>query len=153
MSDNVIEYLGYQGSIETSLEDGILYGSIQHITDKITYESETVAGLKAEFEAAVDHYLEYCKQKGIQPDKPFSGTFNVRIGMDLHKQAIHHSKRHNTSLNELMKAAVAEYLNRHDGVHEIHHHHHYEVSGAFPMHSSEQHPPRLRPRLQVIRSH
>lgn len=153
MSDNVLSYKGYQGSIETSIEDGILYGSILHIIDKITYEAETIPELKKEFEQAVEFYLEYCAKKGITPDKPFSGTFNIRVGMELHKRATFYSKQFGISLNDLVKSSISEYLNKHDGVREVHHHHHhYEVSGAFELHSNERFPPNPKPKLQIVRS-
>jgi len=46
-----------------------------------------VASLRASFEAAIDDYLALCEEKGIEPDKPFKGSFNVRIGSQLHRQA------------------------------------------------------------------
>ena len=39
-----------------------------------------------------------------------SGSFNVRIGADLHKMAYLKSKELDISLNEMMKLAVTEYL-------------------------------------------
>ena len=32
-------------------------------------------------------YLEFCAETGKQPEKPFKGSFNVRIGADLHRKA------------------------------------------------------------------
>lgn len=141
-SSNVVEYKGYQGSIEVSIDDGILYGSILHINDLVTYEAETPKELQIEFEAAVDHYLSYCEEKGIEADKPFSGSFNVRIGRDLHRRLTHQAKREGLGINEITKTAISEYLKRHNEVQEFHHyhhhHHHHEVTGAFPMHMSAE---------------
>lgn len=86
--NKMLNYKGYFGSIEVSIEDGILHGKIQCINDIVTYEAETPNELKSAFEEAVTDYLETCKELGKSPDKPMSGSFNIRIGSELHKKPI-----------------------------------------------------------------
>ena len=40
--------------------------------------------MENEFHASVDDYLEWCKEYGVEPEKPYSGKFNVRISPLLH---------------------------------------------------------------------
>ncbi|WP_076578218.1 type II toxin-antitoxin system HicB family antitoxin [Aquipseudomonas alcaligenes] len=150
MTDKVLTYKGYQGSIEASIDDGVLYGSILHIVDKVTYEAESIVELKKEFEASVDYYLAHCAKKGIEPNKPFSGTFNVRVGMEVHKRAVFHSRKNDVSLNDLVKNAIVEYINRHDSPREVHHHHHYEFTGAIDVTTAQPLPRRPKPDLRVV---
>jgi predicted HicB family RNase H-like nuclease len=37
---------------------------------------------------AVDEYLGGCEKHGREPQKPFKGSFNVRIVAELHRQAM-----------------------------------------------------------------
>jgi predicted HicB family RNase H-like nuclease len=106
MSSDTVAYKGYTGSISVSIEDGCLHGRILFINDLITYESDTVPGLRQEFCAAVDEYIETCRELGVSPDKPCSGTFNVRVGPDLHRKAIVTATKKNKTLNEFIKEAV-----------------------------------------------
>ncbi|MFA5203103.1 MAG: toxin-antitoxin system HicB family antitoxin [Lentisphaeria bacterium] len=39
---------------------------------------------KDDFRGAVDDCLALCRKVGKHPDKPFSGTFNARVGPELH---------------------------------------------------------------------
>ena len=48
------EYKDFIGSVETSIEDGILFGKILFINALITYEAETLRDLRKEFEDAVE---------------------------------------------------------------------------------------------------
>ncbi|WP_338907359.1 type II toxin-antitoxin system HicB family antitoxin [Escherichia coli] len=105
---NMLSYKGYFGSVEVSLEDNILHGKVQCINDIVTYEAETLDGLKAAFEEAVADYLETCEQLGKSPDKPMSGTFNIRIGRDLHKKAFLAAIANNTTLNDYVRKAIEE---------------------------------------------
>jgi predicted HicB family RNase H-like nuclease len=110
MSDKVLKYKEYLGSIEVSIGDECLYGKILHIEDLITYESESPKGLEAAFISAVDEYLEFCEEQGKSPDVPFKGTFNTRIGEDLHKSASIAAKIKGITLNEFIKMAVSDAL-------------------------------------------
>lgn len=126
---NMLSYKGYFGSIEVSVEDNVLHGKIQCVNDVVTYEAETPGGLKAAFEEAVDDYLDTCKQLGKSPDKPMSGTFNVRIGPELHKKAFLAAIAVNTSLNDYVRKAIEEKVSDKKEVH--YHLEHRETTELF----------------------
>jgi predicted HicB family RNase H-like nuclease len=101
-----LTYEGFTGSIEISIEDNCLHGRIQFIDDLITYEGNTISEIKAAFEDAVVRYLEHCKSVGKSPNKPYSGSFNVRIGPELHRQAAQKAATRGMSLNQLVTQAI-----------------------------------------------
>ena len=103
-------YKGYQGSVETSIEDGVLHGKILFINDLVTYEAQTLKALKKQFELAVNDYLTTCKELDKEPDKTLTGQFNVRVGEDLHKRIVLHSLQTDTSINAVVVAALSGYL-------------------------------------------
>lgn len=107
---NMLKFNGYYGSVEFSLEDSILHGKIQCINDLVTYEADTLPALQAAFEEAVTDYLQTCEELGRDADKTMSGTFNVRIGQNLHKSAFLAACNAGQSLNDYVKAAVEEKL-------------------------------------------
>lgn len=104
----VLKYNGYIGSVEFSIDDEILHGKIDCINDVVTYEADNLKDLKIEFENAVDDYLDTCKLLGKEPDKPLNGTFNVRVGEDLHKKAYLQAKSMGVTLNEFVKVSIQE---------------------------------------------
>lgn len=103
-----MKYKGFWGSCEVSFEDGILHGKIECINDLVTYEATTPAELKKAFNESVDDYIETCEMLGKEPDKTMSGTFNIRVGSDLHKKLYIKSKDQNVSLNDLIKSLLSE---------------------------------------------
>ena len=50
----------------------------------ITYEGQTLDELRQDFEGAVEDYLASCAERGVEPCKPYSGTFNVRVSPEIH---------------------------------------------------------------------
>lgn len=106
----LLSYKGYNGSVEYSLSDGVLYGNILFIRDLVTYEADCIDELKAAFEEAVDDYLDDCVALGVEPNKPFTGTFQVRVGEDRHKRLAVEQVRTSLSINQLVCRAVDEYF-------------------------------------------
>lgn len=104
------KYKGFEGSMEFSPEDECLVGEVLFVRSKIIYVGETYPELKAAFEEAVDAYLQHCEDKEISPEKPCSGTFNVRVGTQLHQDATKLAYRHNISLNEVVVHALENFL-------------------------------------------
>jgi len=101
-----LEYKGYSGSIEYSPQDSLLYGKVLGIKGLISYEGETGKNLEEDFKEAVDTYLAHCKETGISPEKPFKGSFNVRIPAKLHQKAALLAMEAKTSLNNFVAEAI-----------------------------------------------
>lgn len=76
----------------------------------ISYESERAAELKKAFAEAVDDYLAMCEKKNILPEKPFKGTFNVKIGEALHERAVIAATSKGIKLNKFVKPALEHEL-------------------------------------------
>jgi predicted HicB family RNase H-like nuclease len=105
-----LQYRGYDGSVDYSAEDRLLHGALLGIRDTVTYEGSDVNDLESNFRAAIDEYLEFCAAEGKSPDQPFKGTFNVRIGRDLHKRAAIYAREHRQKLNHVVTTALEEFL-------------------------------------------
>ena len=78
----------------------------------ISFEGDSVATITADFHDAVDEYLDYCEKTGKEPEKPFKGSFNVRIGSDLHRKAALEALGCGISLNALVEDALRQFLNQ-----------------------------------------
>ena len=101
-----LEYKGYTGSIEYSKEDGLFYGKLLGIKSLISYEGKTGPQLEKDFIAAVDDYITDCKELGVSIEKPFKGSFNVRIPSELHRDAALKAMELNTSLNGFVSESI-----------------------------------------------
>lgn len=110
---DLMKHKGYFGSISASVEDNCLFGKLEFIRPLVNYEGNTPAELKQAFEDAVDDYLADCNEKGIEPEKPFKGSFNIRIGEDRHMRvASIVSTKKIKSINEFVIQAIDHELER-----------------------------------------
>lgn len=108
--NNIMQYKGYIGSIEFSEKDLLFYGKVQGVQALILYEGKDATSLVSDFRNSVDNYIELCEVQGIEPEKAYKGTFNVRISPDLHKEAAIYAFNHNTSLNNVVETAIKNFL-------------------------------------------
>ena len=103
---NILEYNGYYGSCDVSFEDGVIFGKLLHINDLVTFEADNPHDLEIAFKESVDDYLDFCKQNGKNPDKPFRGSFNVRISPENHRNAAIQAAKQNMTLNQFVEKAI-----------------------------------------------
>lgn len=107
---NTMEYKGYVGSVEFSEEDKVLFGQVMGIQSLISYEGTTAQELLEDFHGAVEDYLELCQAQGIEPERAYKGSFNVRISPELHRRAAICAAARNMSLNSLVEQSLEKYV-------------------------------------------
>ena len=120
----LLQHKGFFGSAEVSLEDNCLSGKLLFLDDLVTYEAQTVEELFTQFRVSVEDYIDMCKTLGREVKKPFSGSFNVRLGEELHQKIAIYATSQGSSINDVMKQAVTEYLGTKKQDVEIHKHYH-----------------------------
>lgn len=76
----------------------------------VNFESTDISTVEEEFHAAVDDYLEFCKEVGKEPDKEYKGTFNIRISPDLHKRLAIVAMQNGDTLNAMVEKAIVNYV-------------------------------------------
>ena len=107
---NVLEYKGYHAVVEYDVLDKMLYGRVEGVNDLIQFESTSSKNIEKEFRKAVDEYLDFCMTTGKEPEKEYTGSFNVRIGKKLHKELALQALKSRISLNAAVIEAIEMYL-------------------------------------------
>lgn len=103
---NVMTYKGYIAHIEFDPRDNIFVGKVMGVEDGITFHGETVKELRADFQAAIDHYNKDCAATGRKPLKPASGKLMLRISPETHAKALIVAKASGKSLNQWAAEAL-----------------------------------------------
>ncbi|HEY0607755.1 MAG TPA: type II toxin-antitoxin system HicB family antitoxin [Herpetosiphonaceae bacterium] len=106
----MMEYKGYLAKIEFDQEASVFHGQVINIRDIITFQGQSVEELRREFAESVEDYLEFCAERGEEPEKPFSGKFLVRTDPTLHREIAIAASRENQSINtwvnEVLRQAI-----------------------------------------------
>ena len=105
---NTMSYKGYLGSVNYSDKDHVFFGKVEGINGLVNFEGESVKELTESFHEAVDDYLAYCEDEGIEPNKSYTGVLNVRLTPAIHRQIAMLAIKAGQSINAFIKEALEE---------------------------------------------
>ncbi|THB65260.1 MAG: type II toxin-antitoxin system HicB family antitoxin [Desulfovibrio sp.] len=105
---NILSYKGYQGRFEYDPDADVFHGEVLHMADVVTFQGRSVDELREALADSVEDYLEFCGQQGKEPDKPYSGRFNVRIAPELHQLIARQAAASGKSLNNWVAEALGK---------------------------------------------
>lgn len=95
----MMKYKGYAAKVEFDDEAEIFHGEVANLKDVITFQGKSVSELKKAFKDSIDDYLAFCKKRGEEPEKPFSGQFPVRATPEEHQMFYLAAMRAHKSMN------------------------------------------------------
>ncbi|MDE6804194.1 MAG: type II toxin-antitoxin system HicB family antitoxin [Muribaculaceae bacterium] len=106
-----LKYKGYSGTVEYSPEDNCLFGKVLGLRGTlISYEGNSIEEIKKDFEQAVDDYLENCRERGIEPAKPYSGRLVLRMPSELHEDIAETAASIGTTINDFVIRSIKNEL-------------------------------------------
>ncbi len=101
-------YKGYSGIVEYDDDTRIFHGEVVGLKDVITFQGESVSALETAMAESIEFYLEWCAERGKDPEKPFSGKFLVRTDPEVHSKAVIAASRMGLSLNKYVEKAIED---------------------------------------------
>jgi predicted HicB family RNase H-like nuclease len=105
---NLLSYKNYNGTVEYSKEDGCLFGKVVGIKSLLSYEGDSIQELEQDFQTVIDEYIADCEERGVQPEQPYKGSFNVRISPELHRTIAIYAMEHGKTLNAAVEEAIGK---------------------------------------------
>ena len=76
----------YVARITYDPESESFFGEVINTRDVITFYGTGIEELKREFATSVEVYLDLCREKGLEPSRPYSGKFNLRLDPQAHAE-------------------------------------------------------------------
>jgi predicted HicB family RNase H-like nuclease len=105
-------YKGYIGIARVDEDAGVIRGKVVNTRDTITFQGKSYEEAEAAFRDSVDDYLEFCESLGEAPDKPFSGTFLVRVSPEVHRDLTAIAQAQGVSVNKLVRRQLTRLSRR-----------------------------------------
>jgi len=101
-----MEYEGYVARIDINEEDDSLHGFVINISDVVNFEGRNMNELRREFAKSMEEYFKFCEERGVEPDKPFSGKFLIRVDPAVHSAIARAADREGKSINQWVEAEL-----------------------------------------------
>ncbi len=102
----IMTYKGYIGRVEFDEDENMLHGRIMNIRHVVTFLGRTVTEVRKALRDSVEDYLAFCAEQGIEPSKPYSGRFVVRLDPKVHAAVVAAAAEEEKSLNEFVKETL-----------------------------------------------
>jgi predicted HicB family RNase H-like nuclease len=97
---------GYVASIELDEDAGLFHGEVINTNDVLTFQGRKLDELKTAFADAIVDYTDWCRERGKEPERPYSGNFTVRISPEPHRRIATAAVRSGKSVNAFVAKAL-----------------------------------------------
>ncbi len=104
----MMKYKGYIGKIEYDNKAKLFHGEVIGLNDVITFQGTSVKEIEKAFKDSIDDYLAWCKERGEQPEKSYSGNIRLRMNPNLHAHLVLEAAKKGVSLNDLINEKLGK---------------------------------------------
>lgn len=106
---NTLSYKGYTGSVAFSEKDNVFFGKIEGIDGLVNFEGESVKELTEAFHEAVDDYLTYCEEEGIDPC-PQKDSLSLHLSPEIYNRIVLLAKQAGMTTNAFAQSALEKQI-------------------------------------------
>ncbi len=101
-----MKHKDYIAEIELDEETNSLFGIVINTKATLHFAGKSVDELRQEFANTIASYEEWCRERGQEPERPYSGSFTLRMPPDLHRRVAEAAARAGKSLNGFIKETL-----------------------------------------------
>jgi len=98
--------------VEYEPEEKLFHGRVVNTRDVIDFWANRADEVEQEFETSIREYLDACREEGIEPEKPYSGKFQARLGEELHRKVATAAALSGKSMNEWIAEVLDKEVSR-----------------------------------------
>ncbi len=107
---NTLEHKGYIGVFSYDPEADIFHGDVINMRDTVTFQGRSIDELKTALQESVEDYLAFCKEDGVEAQKPDSDRFNLRMSPGLHQKVAKYAALEGVSLNTWITRTLEKHV-------------------------------------------
>ena len=110
---NVMEIQGYKATIQYDPAVDMFRGEFVTLNGGADFYASNIKELHKEGEISLKVFLEMCSEEGIDPQKKYSGKFNLRVSPKLHADVVARAAAEGKSLNQCVTDMLEEIVQTH----------------------------------------
>ncbi|MGJ8515122.1 type II toxin-antitoxin system HicB family antitoxin [Carnimonas bestiolae] len=106
--NNIMTINGHRAVIQYDPEIELLRGEFVTLNGGADFYADNVADLHKEGEKSLEVFLDFCKERNIEPLKSFSGKFMLRVPPETHAHAAEAAAAKGISLNQFVAEVIEQ---------------------------------------------
>jgi len=104
----ILKHEGYIAEIAYEDGDETMHGATINTRAVLHFAGRDIAELKAAFADTIADYREWRRERGVEPEKPYSGALSLRIAPDLHRRIAEKAAQAGESVNQFIAERLEE---------------------------------------------
>jgi len=105
---STMTYDGYVAQIDVDQDAELLSGIVVNARATLHFTGRSVEELRQAFGDTIADFREWCKERGVEPEKPYSGTLSLRIDPELHRRVAERAAKSGASINQFIADRLEE---------------------------------------------
>jgi predicted HicB family RNase H-like nuclease len=104
-------FLNYDGfTAEVAYEPGdiLMHGHVTNTRAVLHFAGATIEELHVALRDTIAEYRDWCKERGVEPEKPYSGAISLRIAPELHRRVAGQAAKAGESVNQFIAERLEE---------------------------------------------
>ena len=101
-----LRYKDYIASIELDEDAGTFHGEVLNTRAVLTFQGRSIDELKTALADTIADYEEWCRERGKEPEKPYSGSLTLRMSPELHRRVAEAAARSGKSLSGFIRQTL-----------------------------------------------
>jgi predicted HicB family RNase H-like nuclease len=103
-----LKHEGYIAEVGYEEGDELMHGAVVNARAVLHFAGRDIEELKAAFADTIEDYREWCKERGVEPERPYSGTLSLRLSPELHRRVAERAAKAGESINQFIAERLEE---------------------------------------------
>ena len=104
----ILTHDGYIAQVSFEEGDDLMNGVVLNTRSVLHFAGKNIKELKKAFAETIDDYRAFCSERGVEPEKPYSGTLSLRLPPELHKRVAIEALKAGESINQFIADKLEE---------------------------------------------
>lgn len=104
----ILKHAGYIAAVGYGQGDELMHDAVVDTRAVLHFAGHGIEELKAAFAGTIEDYREWCKERGVEPERPYSGTLSLRLPPELHRRVAEQAAKVGESINQFIAERLEE---------------------------------------------
>ena len=104
----ILKHEGYIAEIAYEDGDETMHGATINTRAVLHFAGRDIGELKTAFADTIEDYREWCRERAVEPERPYSGALSLRIAPDLHRRIAEKAAQVGESVNQFIASRLEE---------------------------------------------
>jgi predicted HicB family RNase H-like nuclease len=104
----ILKHDGYIAEVSYEEGDTLMHGVVVNARAVLHFAGRDIVELKAAFADTVADYRDWCRERGVEPERPYSGTLSLRLSPELHRRIAERAAQAGESINQFVANRLEE---------------------------------------------